>query len=173
MKQTLEEAVIQRLTTLNAVLCTVESCTGGLVANLLTNVAGASSVYWGSFLTYDNSAKLDLGVNRATLKSSGAVSEKAARELAENGLLRLGKALDRFDPKPKSSSRFLVCVSTTGIAGPTGGSAEKPVGLCYIGLATTKEKTLVLKFQAESAAHRIETKSQFAIKALELILKCI
>lgn len=173
LKKTIEEAVIQKLAGLNATLCTVESCTGGLVASLLTDVPGASEVFWGSFVTYDNSAKLDLGVSKSTLKSGGAVSEKAARELAESGLARLRSALTQFEEKTHKPSKTLLCLATTGIAGPSGGSIEKPVGLCYIGLATTNEKTLVLKFQAENVTSRTDVKAQFASKALELILKCM
>jgi nicotinamide-nucleotide amidase len=103
-------------------LATAESCTGGLVAAALTEIAGSSDVVERGFVTYSNEAKRELlGVLSATLEAHGAVSEATAREMAE-GALR--------------ASRCDIAVSITGVAGPGGGSAEKPVGLVHFACAT-------------------------------------
>jgi len=108
-------------------LATAESCTGGLIAGLLTSIAGSSGMIDRGFVTYSNEAKSEmLGVAMSLIEQHGAVSEQVAREMAE-GALR--------------NSRANVSVSVTGIAGPGGGSAEKPVGLVHFGCARTELKT--------------------------------
>ena len=110
---------------------TVESCTAGLLAQQLTSISGASDYFEGSILSYSNELKIKLGnVNEKLIQENGAVSEEVARSMAEEGRKILG--VD-------------ICISTTGIAGPTGGTAEKPVGLIWIAIAT-KEKTFVKSF---------------------------
>ena len=100
---------------------TAESCTGGLVAGVLTAVPGSSAVLERGFVTYSNDAKAEmLGVDPAVIAAQGAVSEAVARAMAEGAL---------------AHSRADVAVSITGIAGPGGGSAAKPVGLVHFGLA--------------------------------------
>jgi nicotinamide-nucleotide amidase len=102
-------------------LATAESCTGGLVAALLTEIAGSSDVVERGFVTYSNAAKQELlGVPEATLAAHGAVSEPVARAMAEGAL---------------AHSRADVAVSVTGVAGPGGGSADKPVGLVHFAAA--------------------------------------
>jgi nicotinamide-nucleotide amidase len=121
-QETLEQLVVQAASAKGVWLATAESCTGGLVAHRLTNVPGASACLDRGWVTYSNEAKeAELGVSAATLAEQGAVSEAVAREMA------LG-ALER--------SRASVAVSLTGIAGPGGGTPEKPVGLVWIGLAS-------------------------------------
>jgi nicotinamide-nucleotide amidase len=111
---------------------TVESCTSGLLAQQITSVSGASDYFMGSLLTYSNDLKHRLcGVTVDSLLSEGAVSEKVALEMAENGAKKLG--VD-------------VCISTTGIAGPQGGTVDKPVGLVWVGLCISG-KTIARKFQ--------------------------
>jgi PncC family amidohydrolase len=101
-------------------LCTAESCTGGLIASLLTDVAGSSGYFLGSAVTYANSAKVGLvGVRPETLEEHGAVSPETAREMAQGARRVFGADL---------------AVAVTGIAGPGGGSPDKPVGLTYIHL---------------------------------------
>jgi nicotinamide-nucleotide amidase len=102
-------------------LATAESCTGGLIAATLTEVAGSSDVLDRGFVTYSNQSKMDmLGVPGALLAAHGAVSEPIARTMADGALAR---------------SRAEIAVAVTGVAGPGGGSVEKPVGLVWFGLA--------------------------------------
>ncbi|MDD2978736.1 MAG: CinA family protein [Hespellia sp.] len=115
----LEELVVDRVFTRGFTITTAESCTGGLVAATLINISGASDVLDSGYITYSNEAKEKLlGVSHETLKKYGAVSEQTAVEMAQ-GAARAAEAD--------------VAISTTGIAGPGGGTREKPVGLVYIG----------------------------------------
>ena len=110
-------------------LATAESCTGGLVAGLLTEIAGSSDVVERGFVTYSNEAKREmLGVAAATLEAHGAVSEATAREMAL-GALR--------------ASRADIAVSVTGVAGPGGGSDAKPVGLVHFACAGPSARLIV------------------------------
>lgn len=109
-------------------IATAESCTGGLIAALLTEIPGSSDVFGRGFVTYSNQAKQDmLGVPAATLRQHGAVSEAVARLMAE-GAVR--------------NSTAQLSVAVTGIAGPGGGSEEKPVGLVHIAVARAGEPTI-------------------------------
>jgi len=113
--------LLQRYRALGLKIATAESCTGGLVAGTLTAIAGSSDVYERGWVTYSNEAKREqLGVSAALLEAHGAVSAEVAEAMAKGALHR---------------SKADVAISVTGIAGPGGGSAEKPVGLVYIGLA--------------------------------------
>lgn len=107
---------------------TAESCTGGMIAAALTDIAGSSAVVDRGFVTYSNEAKVDmLGVSQATLYAHGAVSKETALEMAIGALAR---------------SRAGIALSVTGIAGPDGGTAEKPVGLVWFGIARTGAVTV-------------------------------
>ena len=111
-------ALIQKLTVSNQTLSTVESCTGGLLFGYLTAVPGASAVLERGFITYSNQAKQEMvGVTANTLAAFGAVSQQTAEEMAKGGC---------------QIARTDLSISLTGIAGPSGGSAEKPVGLVWI-----------------------------------------
>jgi PncC family amidohydrolase len=116
------ESVIGALLSERALtLATAESSTGGLVAHRITSVSGSSAYYLGGFVTYSNEAKeMLLGVCRETMIAHGAVSEETAREMARGARERLGADLG---------------IATTGIAGPSGGTEEKPVGLVYVALS--------------------------------------
>ena len=117
----LEEVVIREFAALGRTLAIAESCTGGHLTNRLTNVPGASAVLLAGFVTYANQAKIDaLGVPEALLAAHGAVSEPVARAMAEGARRVTGADF---------------AVATTGIAGPGGGTAEKPVGTVYIAVA--------------------------------------
>ncbi|MGC1304430.1 MAG: CinA family protein [Caulobacteraceae bacterium] len=108
-------------------LATVESCTGGLVAGLLTEIAGSSDVVERGYVTYSNLAKkTEVGVRAETLAENGAVSEAVARSMAQGGL---------------RESDADLAVSITGIAGPGGGSADKPVGLVWFATARRDGET--------------------------------
>ncbi|MCA7121065.1 MAG: CinA family protein [Acidibrevibacterium sp.] len=127
------EALLGRLRARGLRLATAESCTGGLVAALITAIPGASDVFGHGFVTYANEAKIDLlGVPAALLAAHGAVSEAVARAMAAGALARAAAG---------------VALAITGIAGPGGGSAEKPVGLVWFGLARAGEvRALSRKF---------------------------
>ena len=118
--QRLENQIGKILILKNLTIATTESCTGGLLSSKLTDVSGSSAYIHLNLVTYANEAKHKmLGVSAETLENFGAVSEECSYEMAK-GLQKLSGAD--------------ICVSTTGIAGPTGGSKEKPVGLVYIGV---------------------------------------
>ncbi len=130
--ETLEEVIVKLLTKRNETLATAESCTGGLVANRITNVPGASSVFIAGYVCYANQAKIDmLDVDPMLLEEHGAVSESVARALGEHARVCAG-------------SNY--ALATTGVAGPSGGSPEKPVGTVYVGLASAESETIVKKF---------------------------
>lgn len=102
-------------------VATAESCTGGMIISLLTDIPGSSSMVDRGFVTYSNEAKMDMvGVSRETLDRHGAVSSQTASEMAAGAL---------------ANSRAGIALAVTGIAGPDGGSAEKPVGLVWFGMA--------------------------------------
>ena len=131
-----------------------ESCTGGLTSSKITDLSGASEVFYGSVISYDNSIKENiLGVKKETLKNFGAVSIETATEMAE-GLLKILKTD--------------YAVSITGVAGPTGGSEEKPVGLVAIGYASkNKSGASLFLFPGD----RIRLKDRFSDKALLILLE--
>jgi nicotinamide-nucleotide amidase len=109
-------------------LVTAESCTGGLIAAVLTDVPGSSDVFERGFVTYSNAAKSEaIGVDAAIVAKHGAVSEQTARAMAEGAL---------------AHSLADIAVAVTGVAGPGGGSAEKPVGLVHIAVAGRQRSTL-------------------------------
>lgn len=127
---TIAEKLVRALTEKRMTCATAESCTGGGVGYTITGVSGASAVFWGGVISYDNSVKRDvLGVPEEVLATKGAVSSECAAAMAE-GARRLLKTD--------------LAVSLTGIAGPGGGSAEKPVGLVWFGLAS-KDGTITGK----------------------------
>src|SRR5262249_35679911 len=119
-KRELEEVLIRRLTDRNETLVTAESCTGGLLSHRLTNVPGASAVFLAGFVTYSNQAKIvTLAVEPNLIEEHGAVSEVVAESMATGARSRMGATH---------------ALATTGIAGPGGGSEEKPVGTVFIAL---------------------------------------
>jgi len=130
--EALEEVVVGLLKQGKQTLATAESCTGGLIANQITNVSGASEVFLAGYITYANSAKSDiLNVDSKLIDKNGAVSEAVARAMAEGA-------------RTRAASTF--GLATTGIAGPTGGSTEKPVGTVYFALASEDSETVARKF---------------------------
>jgi PncC family amidohydrolase len=139
---------------------TVESATGGRVADRITNVPGSSDYFKGSVVAYSNEVKIALlGVKKTTIENYGAVSEQTALEMAQGGR----KLLD-----------VDVCVSDTGVAGPSGGALEKPVGLFYLGLAARDES---LSQKHVFPGNREENKQDAAEAALNMLkqylLQCL
>jgi competence/damage-inducible protein CinA-like protein len=152
----LEAVVIRLLTERKQTLAVAESCTGGYVAHRLTNVSGASAVLRAGWVTYSNEAKQQsLGVQTATLAQYGAVSEPVAREMAE-GARRIGQ------------TDF--AIATTGIAGPTGGTPEKPVGTVFIALASSQGTQAWKFFNAWDRTTFKEVTTQQALNQLRLLL---
>lgn len=150
----LEEYILNRARSLGAKLAFAESCTGGLVASRFTDIAGSSDVILGSAVTYANSAKENiLGVNTQTLKNFGAVSEEVAREMADGAIKTFGADF---------------ALSYSGIAGPGGGSKEKPVGLVCQGLATQKG---VITRSLNFTGNRIKLKERFALSGMFWLLE--
>ena len=129
--ETLEEVVVKLLAQRNQTVAVAESCTGGLLANRITNVPGASAVFPAGYVCYANQAKIDmLDVDPQLIEKHGAVSEQVARALAEHA---------------RVCARSDYALATTGLAGPSGGSPEKPVGTVYVALAASG-KTIAKKF---------------------------
>ena len=119
MNAALAEEVVKMLKNAGMTVTTVESCTGGLLSGTLVDVAGVSEVLNQAYVTYANEAKQSLvGVKKETLETYGAVSEQTAKEMADGGA---------------KAANANACLAVTGIAGPDGGTTEKPVGLVYIG----------------------------------------
>jgi len=134
-------------------IATAESCTGGLVAGALTAIAGSSDVVERGFVTYSNAAKTELlGVPAPLIDAEGAVSEPVARLMAEGAL---------------AHSAADIAVSVTGIAGPGGGSAAKPVGLVWFGLARRDAATTTLR--QVFAGDRTAVRRQAVVQALTLL----
>jgi nicotinamide-nucleotide amidase len=153
----LEQVVLRNLEARGWKLAVAESCTGGLICSRLTDVAGASAVLTHGFVTYANEAKVEmLGVSEESLAEYGAVSETVAREMAE-GALRVSGAQ--------------VAVAVTGIAGPGGGSEEKPVGTAWIGLAMEGVETIAVKIY--QPRNRKDFKLAVSQAALDLVRRSV
>jgi nicotinamide-nucleotide amidase len=140
-------------------LATAESCTGGLLGSLITNISGSSEYYLGGFITYSNFAKERfLNVKPAILKSFGAVSRETVLDMA-CGV--------RYIFKDEQDVTRIIGVSISGIAGPGGGTPEKPVGTVWIGISSEAgDKTAIFHFSGD----RVSIKNQTARQALELII---
>ncbi|MCQ2754932.1 MAG: CinA family protein [bacterium] len=153
-----EEEIGKILTEKHLTISTTESCTGGLLSSKLTDVSGSSSYITLNLVTYANDAKNKmLGVKKDTLDTKGAVSEECSYEMAK-GLYEL--------------THSDICVSTTGIAGPTGGTKDKAVGLMYSTIFTPK-KYKIYKIILSSDIPRIEMKEKFTQEVLKNIYEFV
>lgn len=146
----LEQVVVQEMTARGLTLATAESCTGGLMGKRITDVPGASACYLGGVVSYQNEVKENLlGVRHETLITKGAVSEETACQMAEGVRKALGADIG---------------ISTTGVAGPGGGTPEKPVGLIYVGIST-EDKTWVVRIlrprQSRESLRRLASSTAF------------
>ena len=153
-QDSLEEQVVRLLKKQDLTITAAESCTGGMIAGTLVNVAGASDVFGESYVTYSNEAKHRLvGVNEETLKQFGAVSEETAYEMAAGADVGL---------------------SSTGIAGPGGGTPEKPVGLVYIGCFVCG-KVQVRRLNLHGSREQIRRNTVEAVLKLaaEMLMECV
>lgn len=152
--QDLVKELSQLLLAQNKMLVSAESCTGGLIASQMTQRSGSSQVFERGYVTYSNEAKQDcLGVSAQSLEQYGAVSEQVAEEMALGAL---------------KNSRAQIAVSVTGIAGPGGGSDEKPVGLVYLGFAQDGKVAKVLEKHFTGDRHAVQ--NQTARCALEELI---
>ncbi len=152
----LEEFIIKRAKEKNLTIAFAESCTGGLSASTLTDISGSSAVFLGSVVAYANKVKQNvLGVKEETIKEFGAVSIETAKEMAKG---------------MKKISNADIVISFTGIAGPTGGSEEKPVGTVAIGWATNNSSdSKIYNFKGD----RIKLKQRFCHRGLYKLLEII
>ncbi len=150
-----EKQIAKILTNNNLTLATAESCTGGLISSRLTDISGSSSYIKENFITYVNEAKNKyLEVSLTDIEKYGVVSKEIAIQMAQ-GLLKI--------------SNCDIAISTTGIAGPTGETSNKPVGLVYIAIAD-KNNVISLKFNANHLFYRRIMKYKFSQAALEFLL---
>jgi nicotinamide-nucleotide amidase len=153
----LSEQVLSAARAKGLKIATAESCTGGMIAAALTDIAGSSDVFDRGFITYSNAAKIaHTGVQSATLEKFGAVSAEVAKEMALGCL---------------AASNTDIAVSVTGIAGPGGATATKPVGLVYIGIARKGKGATVV--ENHFSGDRASVRQQSVDKALTLILSVI
>ena len=151
-----EETIAKILIERGLVISTAESCTGGLLSSKLTDVSGSSAYIKENYVTYANEAKVKLlNVSLDTLEKHGAVSEQCAKEMAI-GLF--------------NTTGTDIALCTTGVAGPTGGTAEKPVGTMFIGLKTS-DTLLVKRVSIKRPLSRKKMKEAFAKEALEFLYK--
>jgi nicotinamide-nucleotide amidase len=140
-------------------LATAESCTGGLIAAALTEIPGSSDVFERGFVTYSNEAKTDLlGVAKELIARHGAVSEQAAEAMALGAL---------------ENSRAHLALSVTGIAGPGGGSPEKPVGAVFFALARDERPVKIVRKNFAPDLGRSEIRTQAAAFGLSLLMEAI
>ena len=155
---TIENAVVKALHERGLTLSAAESCTGGLIAKRVTDISGCSDVFFGGCVTYTNDVKQRLiGVSAETLEKYGAVSEQTAREMARGVRLATGSDIG---------------VSATGIAGPTGGTPETPVGTVFIGIST-KDGEDFRKLSLSPMRSREYIRQASATNAFDMVLKAI
>ena len=152
--KSLPEYIITHATTNHFTIVTAESCTGGEIANTITNISGSSSVFLGSMITYSNETKIkNLGVPELVLIEKGAVSEEVVQHMAEL-------------VKEKFEADFAISIS--GIAGPTGGTEDKPIGTAYIGISTPVDTKV---FPVKLSGDRLTLKKRFTTAALHFLLQ--
>ena len=150
----LAEKLIEEAALRNVTIALAESCTGGMIAGVLTDVPGASKVFLGSAVTYSNEAKTDiLGVDPDIINDHGAVSSHCAEKMAEGA---------------KRIFRSEIALSVTGIAGPDGGSAEKPVGTVWFGISSNDA---TYTFKKQFSGERALIRNSAVKTALEALLE--
>lgn len=150
----LSHDVVRKLADKNMTLTTAESCTGGQIAAAITDISGSSAVFGYGYVTYANEAKNEMiGVDIALIEKHGAVSHEVAKAMAEGALKASGAD---------------IAISCTGIAGPTGGTDEKPVGLVYVGLCKLGKDPV--SFENHFTGNRGEIRHQTVCNALQTVL---
>jgi nicotinamide-nucleotide amidase len=156
-------ALAQQLTQRGCMLRTAESCTGGLIAATCTELSGSSLWFDRGYVTYSNTAKTEmLGVSTALIAQHGAVSEPVARAMAEGAVRPPGSA--------PTHPHTLVSLAVTGVAGPTGGSADKPVGLVWFAWQVAGQtQAAARQFNGDRAAVRAQTVAYALAEVLRLL----
>ena len=150
----LAEVIINELRNRNMKIVTAESCTGGLIASTLTDISGSSDAVHGGFVTYANDAKTNmLGVDSELIKTHGAVSAEVAKAMATGAL---------------ENSSADIAIAVTGIAGPTGGTAEKPVGLVHMAVAMKTQNDTVQSHARHERHERHEFGNEFRTEIKKL-----
>ena len=158
MSQATFEKIVRLLSARKKTLALAESCTGGFIANGITNVPGASEIFPGGIVAYSNGVKEKfLGVKITSLKKFGAVSEVVAREMAEGARKKFGVDF---------------AIAVTGIAGPTGGTKDKPVGTVFIALAGNFETVVERKLNSHGREAFKQLTAQQALEMLRVKLVC-
>jgi len=165
------EYVGKKLLAANRRMATAESCTGGWVAKACTDVPGSSAWFECGFVTYSNGAKMrDVGVSEQTLEDHGAVSEPTVREMALGALSRASQMLISEPHRTQTH----VAVAISGIAGPDGGTDEKPVGTVWFGLAVRRGGEVGVTAERRLFAGDRETIRRSSVRrALELVLESV
>ncbi|MBC7280457.1 MAG: CinA family protein [Hoeflea sp.] len=152
----LAQQIIDTFPAIGAMVATAESCTGGLIAGAITDISGSSAVFDRGFVTYSNEAKQDmLGVRTATLEAFGAVSPQVATEMVLGARRR---------------SRAGFAISVTGVAGPGGGSTDKPVGLVWMGLSGPNDLTSAIELRWDPSWSRDMIRAATVRAALEALI---
>lgn len=152
------QQLVQRLKDANQTLSTAESCTGGLIAKSVTDISGCSAVFFGGCVTYTNEVKTKLlGVDPQIFRTHTEVSEACAKAMAEGIRRNLGTDLG---------------ISTTGYAGPTGGTPQDPVGTVYIAVATS-QKTVCQRMNAPEGSSREQIRETAAQVALQMAIDAL
>lgn len=152
----LSRQIVETFSQHGAMIATAESCTGGLIAGAITDIAGSSAVFDRGFVTYSNEAKQDmLGVKAATLEAFGAVSPQVATEMV-------------LGARRRSKAGF--AVSVTGVAGPGGGSEQKPVGLVWMGLSGPGDLTSAVELRWDPSWSRDMIRAATVRAALEALV---
>lgn len=155
-KDLLEEKIVEKLKEKGWQVTCAESCTGGMIASRLVNVAGVSDIFMEGYITYSNSAKQKLlGVSKEALDTWGAVSRQVAEQMAQGAARNAGAQ---------------AAIAVTGIAGPDGGTPYKPVGLVYIGCFAGGTTVVT---ENHFNGNRLEIRQQTAQTALEQLFECI
>ena len=148
--------IISKLIKKNISISVAESCTGGLICYSITKNSGASKIFSGGIICYSNNSKIKyLGVSKKTLLKYGAVSSNIAEEMI-NGLYK----------KEKTQ----ICIATTGVAGPKGGTIEKPVGLVFIGIKYNKQKFFFKKFYKGNRLSIQRKTKEFIFKKIDQLI---
>ena len=158
IEYSIAELASRMLESENLKLCLVESCTGGLAGKIITDKPGSSKWFWGGFITYDNEAKIKLGVDRDIINKFGAVSAETVKRMAEKGLEKSGAD---------------ICASISGIAGPEGGSLEKPVGTVWIGVTKGKSENAPEAYCFRFSGSRAEIREKAAQASLLVLCRTL